>query len=289
MKYLLYSEDSLAVILPAAVFSVLSEISQEKTVGEIARSRDSAISTVRVLAHKGYVALGIMHWHGKDRIRILRQLLTKAKQIPDKPPVSLEPSVDRDALLQENALARRIQDIRYAGHAPWCQYDVLDSNAVLCELKVENPSIKNRHILYTLRSLGLRPIGRYSIFGIYRYLWTSLPPQPRENIIALVKHRVETNAVELHRELVMDYIAPSSFTPAQPALTPLERDIVNLRLQGHPPRRIASMLSLGHKAVVYAVSNEISKKLGVKMKDCAALKESVESLGVFPSRDPADY
>lgn len=266
-KYIITTENSQVVIIPHSVYDVLSRLVEGASIEQIAKIRKTATSTVRNLEYQGYNRLELIEHSQRYRIEHLREVLKKAKELPPiiRPPRahSIEPSapVDMDTLLQENSLARRIQDVRYAGASPLLQYDVLDSKALLSTLRAQNFSTKSRYVSKTLRALGMRPIGLHGICGLHCCLWTSLPTQDLDNIVHLVRERMHSGATELHRELVPDYIAPDAPSPS--SLTSLERDVLSMRLQYYPPRRIATLLQV-MPGVVYKVSQQVLKKLKLK-------------------------
>lgn len=179
-------------------------------------------------------------------------------------------------------LTQAINDIRYAGEHPLLQYDVLDATLLKTALRDEYPDLNAWRLGKVLRQLEMRPLGLVSVGGRYCHLWTCLPPQPIGAIVGLARHRARTKAVELHTELLIH--SGQTVPPAPPweLLTPMEKKLLQMRLERHPPRRIGMVLKLlPHQ--VYAASQAVQKKLGVRsLRDLAALRRAAQSAGLIP-------
>lgn len=290
-RYAVATENRDVVIIPRSIYAVLSGLAAGKSIQEIALERNCSTSTVCSLQSKGFKILDLRHPSGENRTRILADVMKTAQEIPGVLPLT-ESSVSAADFAQGNALARIVQDIRYAGELPWLQYDILDSAAILHVLRsksIENeslPYLSNRGLTYTLKMLGMRFIGKFSVCGIKRFVWTSLPPQNTENLIAVLRDRVERNLSHLHMELQLDYIAPPPATADQ--FLPMEHAIIHQKLMGVPPRDIAARLGLP-RLTLYGMSQAILKKLRcLSWKDRAAVRQAAQAMGL-PSRNPEDY
>lgn len=178
-----------------------------------------------------------------------------------------------------------IADIRYTGEHPLLQYDLLDGRTLLRTLLADYPQLNSHRLGKILKSTDLRCVGLQSICSLQCYLWTCLPPQPIEQIVRLARQRLLTDARELHTELLIHSGQP--VPPAEPwsLLNFQEKRILELRLEGHPPRRAAAIMQL-FPHVVYRVSQQLQKKLKVtSLTDTHALRRRAQEEGVIPLDD----
>lgn len=179
-------------------------------------------------------------------------------------------------------LHEEIADIRYTGEHPLLQYDLLDCRLLLRSLIGNYPLLNSRRLGRILKEMEMRCLGLVSVCGRQCYLWTCLPPQPRADIVKLARERMETNATELHTEILI-----GSGLPVPPAaywslLTPLEEKVLKLRLDYYPPRKIAQELEV-FPHVVYKVSQQLQKKLGVvSLADVKMLRRRAQEEGLIP-------
>lgn len=182
-------------------------------------------------------------------------------------------------------LLQLILDIRMAGETPLLQYDILDSKALLYCLQAEYPDLNSWKLGRILRQLEMRPLGLVSVEGKFCNLWTCLPPQPMEAVVELARHRARTNAIELHTEITLHSGLTVTPAPKWELLSPMEKEILKMRLDRHPPRRIGAMLKLlPHQ--VYAASQSVQKKLGVRsLRDLAKLRHAAQMAGLIPLSD----
>lgn len=173
-----------------------------------------------------------------------------------------------------NELIQAIKDIRYAGEHPLLQYDLIDAKTLQDVLNAQSIYPNAWQVAKVLQSLGMRRLGLYSIEGFRAHLWTCLPPQEITDILRLAAYRVSTNATRLHTELLIESgtpVPPAPPKPFRPRLTPLEWGVLDLRLKGHPPRRIAALLNSNPWAI-YGVSQSL------KMKLCVAHLRNLDEL-----------
>lgn len=197
-------------------------------------------------------------------------------------------------MIIEDSLTRIVQDTRYAGPLPNLQYDILDSTMLLRTIQqtLEFKDVHQWQLARVLRYLEMRPIGSKSIENWQCNLWTCLPHQPIEHLVEIVRHRIKTNATELHMELVVP-APPGSAGPIEPIprLTTYERDVLSMRMrpQGlrYPrPREIAAKLGGFPQQVNFALQR-CRRVLGLRtMKDPKALRKAVRESGVL-MEDPA--
>lgn len=186
--------------------------------------------------------------------------------------------------MTENTLLRTIQHIRLAGEHPLLQYDILDAEMLYSVLQVDRYVFNPWNLAKLLKSLGMRRIGLHSVDGWRVHLWTCLPGYPP--ILDIVRDRLRTKATHLHTELLVEAGVPIIPPPPDTLLTPMERDVLSLRLQRHPARRIAAMLGT-HPYAVYAASQQVRIRLRVaSLANLDELREKAIAAGALMD-DPA--
>lgn len=195
-------------------------------------------------------------------------------------------------LSTENTPSRIIQDLRYSGHLPLVQYDILDARTLLQLFRNTAPHLflNSRRLGRILKGLEMRPIGLHHVCGAQCKLWTCLPFQPIAGIVSMVRERVRAGTVELHTELIASPEIPPPLEPL-PLLPTFERSILTLRIQRqglrYPrPREIAKKMDCAVFQVNFALQT-IRRKLGLSsLKDMAKVREAVHKTGALMD-DPA--
>lgn len=173
-------------------------------------------------------------------------------------------------------LIQAIKDIRFAGEHPLLQYDIVDAKTMLDVLNTQSLFPNAWQVAKVLKNLGMRRLGLYSIEGYRVHLWTCQTAQPLDEILRRAAHRIRTNATKLETELLIESGQPVPPAPnplPRQRLTDFEREVLALRLQRHPARRIAALLN-SNKYAVYEASESLRVKLRVaSLKNRDELKE----------------
>lgn len=186
----------------------------------------------------------------------------------------------------ETALRGIIQEIRLAAESPLVQYDILDATTLLRLMEKAGAQISANLLARYLRPLGMRSIGLHSVEGIRCNLWTCLPPQPTQAIVARIRERVRKNISKPELAILVESGQPVPPAERERFMTELERAVLAYKIQRYPARRIAATLGVTVNEV-YAAGQQIRMKLNVaKLSDPVELKHAAKTKNALID-DPA--
>lgn len=189
-------------------------------------------------------------------------------------------------MYSDTALRGHIQEIRLAAESPLVQYDILDSTTLFRIIDPDAAQITAKQLAKCLRALGMRPLGLHSVEGFRCNVWTCLPYQHVDDIVARLRERIQGNLTELKTEILVESGLPVPPAARQTFLTPLERAVLGYKIQRYPARRIAAVLNVPRHEV-YAASQQIKNKLRVeKLSDPVELKHAAKTKNALMD-DPA--
>lgn len=214
------------------------------------------------------------------RTKLLQYMVETGKLLPREPEPATEEekaenSVEWELPLTDSPLRAAVRALTDASEHPLIQPDILDAVTLLTVLKDRGdfPYLSARRLGMELRKWYFRPLGPVPCDGKRFNLWTSLPTQSVGEIVKTLRHRLNGQ------------------TEKTGVLTPFERDVLTHRLRQvglryFRPREIAVMLGC-HPSAVYAASQSIAKKLGIRgAANIAALHAAVRESGALMD-DPA--
>lgn len=205
------------------------------------------------------------------RTKLLKYMVEAGKLLPRKVDTATEKEkaenmAQWDVPLADSPLRAAVRAITDEGTHPLIQPDLLDAITLLSVLKSQGDFsyLSARRLAVELRARYYRPLGPMSCNGQRFNLWTSLAPQDLSDITGKLRERIGAKA------------APARSNE----LSPFEREVLVLRLRRvglryFRPREIAVRLGV-HPAVIYATSQSIAKKLGLRgLSDVAALHKAL--------------